>query len=75
MTDYKQILINLCAGAYLADHMGDMTYDIKQALIEAGIITREKSREIGDLRQLAGFLALEHSATTLCGTQILDVEP
>jgi hypothetical protein len=68
--DYKQILINLCASAFLADHMGDMAGDIDEALIQAGIITRKEAREFEDLSQLAGFLALEHRATTINGTAI-----
>ena len=72
--DYKQILVNLCAGLSLADHMGDAAEDVDEALVQAGIITREESNEFEDMSELAGFLALEHGATTLYGTEQIDDE-
>lgn len=68
--NYKQILINLCAGAHLADHMGDMASDIYEALEQAKIITKEESREFSDLSELSGFLVLEHQAKTVWGTEL-----
>jgi len=70
--NYKQILINLCAGSCLADHMGDMRTDIDEALIQAGIITKEEASEFEDAEQLTGFLVLEHNATTIWGSSLKD---
>jgi len=60
--NYKQILIDLGAGAYLADHMGDMADDIFDALVKAKIITLDESRTTGDLNELRELLLSKYPA-------------
>ena len=68
--NYKQILINLCAGACLADHLGDINSDINEALIQAKLITSDEAVEFEDSNQRTYFLVTEYAATTLYGTEL-----
>lgn len=65
----RQILINLCAGAGLADHMGDMAGDIWKALKLIGI---DPPIEVGGLPELGEWLAMHYDAQTVWGTSLLD---
>jgi uncharacterized protein YutE (UPF0331/DUF86 family) len=71
-TDYRQILINLCAGACLADHMGDMGGDVIEALEQAKLISREEAREAEDLNDITRILVKKYNAKTLYGTDLGD---
>lgn len=63
--DYRQILVNLCAGLYLCDHLGDAADDAIEALRQAGIVI-----ECEDLRDLARQLKQQVGVTTVWGTPL-----
>lgn len=64
----REILMSLCAGACLADHMGDMADDIFEALDQIGI---EIPSEVDDLDALGQWLGLEYGCKTLRGTSLI----
>lgn len=67
--NYKQILINLIAGASLCDHMGDMASDLFEAARQAGFNVPD---EVYDLDDLSEYLVKTQSAETLFGTSLRD---
>lgn len=67
----RQVLINLAAGAYLADHMGDIQEDIRWALKQIGL---EVPEDCYDLRDIGKWLAYNHNATTVWGSSLKDEE-
>lgn len=75
LTD-RQVLINLCAGLSLADHLGDAYADCERALklvgIEVPSILDSPLDNPDHWEHLAHFLAHEHAATTVWGTSLRD---
>ena len=78
--DPKQVLINLMAGAVLADHMGDMADDILTAARQIGIVVPDSFLSSGGdvygndthLERLSEYLVTYHEAETVHGTSLLD---
>lgn len=67
--DYRKILLSLCAGMCLADHMGDVAGDVWKALEDAGFPPPE---DAGDLDDIGQWLGKEHGVQTVWGTDIYD---
>lgn len=59
--DYRQLIINFCAGLTLSDHMGDVADDVVRLLDLAHIEVDEWS-DLDDLRKILG---LQYGATYL----------
>lgn len=69
--DHKTILLNLIAGASLADHMGDMAGDLFKALKLMGVDVPDC---VTNVDQLGAYLGKEYGATTLYGTDLYNEE-
>jgi hypothetical protein len=67
--DYRKILLNLCASLTLADHLGDVCGYVCEAMMQAGVLTKEEEADIGEMHELASWLH-ELGATTLYGTSV-----
>lgn len=78
--DPKQVLINLMAGAVLADHMGDMASDIEEAAKQIGIVVPDDFVSTGGdscgmdtpLERLSEYLVTYNDAETVWGTPLFD---
>lgn len=68
MNDPRQVLINLIAGLSLADHMGDVREDAREALRQIGI---EIPDDVGGVNEVADWLANSHGATSVWGVSLL----
>lgn len=67
--DYKAILLALIGSLTLADHMGDASTDIDEALDQIGM-----KIEYEDLGDLGTILGRDHGVKTLHGTDLYDVD-
>lgn len=70
MTDYRELLLQLCASLTLCEHMGDVSDDVRTVLNRIGIEVR------GDDWALATREALQAlGVTTLYGTRLVAEKP